>query len=135
MCLSPEEEGDILILITIIFFIHILIFTMFFCKHYRVVQSNHLYNRQGQHYFVKKSRHEFLPAILFSSPLHSGQTDGKSQVPRNSCCQWQALACDRQHCSLKICRYIALVELANTVPDVRSQNPNNSSDSETRCLV
>ena len=30
MCLSPEEEGDILILITIIFFIHILIFTLFF---------------------------------------------------------------------------------------------------------
>ena len=79
-----------------------------FCKQYWVVQSNNLCNRHRQHYFVKN----LVTNLYLQSSVHhhSGQTGGKSQVPRNSCCQWQALACNRQHCHLKICRYIGWVD-------------------------
>ena len=42
----------------------------------------------------------------------------------------------RQHCRLSICEYwLSLINSIRYQIDIRSQDPNNSSDTETRYLV
>ena len=65
-------------------------------------------------------------------PGESSCHEGSEYVWQRGVGSQKGLVMGRQHCRLSIC--IKLDELTNSV-SIRQQDPNDSSDTETRCLV
>ena len=79
----------------------------------------------------RRREHFGLSKHLLASPVHSSLFSGLIRTKNilSFCCADSS----RQHCYLNICRYIGGID--KYCFSIRSQNPNNSYNSKTRCLV